>query len=76
MTPKNFVVILTIFAGMMLAGCAFNPPNGETDLLSDTGWLLTELGGSPIASSSAMTLNFSDNGKVSGSDGCNQYWST
>ncbi|RWX51996.1 Heat shock protein HslJ [Candidatus Electrothrix marina] len=76
MTPKNFVVILTIFAGMMLVGCAFNPPNGEIDLLSDTGWLLTELGGTPIASSSAMTLNFSANGKVNGSDGCNQYWSS
>ncbi len=76
MTPKKIVVILTIFAGLMLTGCAFNPPDGETDLLSDTGWLLTELAGSPVASSPAMTLNFFDNGKVDGSDGCNQYWSS
>ncbi|WLE98811.1 MAG: META domain-containing protein [Candidatus Electrothrix communis] len=76
MTAKNFMVILTIFAGLMLAGCAFHQPDGATDLLSDTGWLLIELGGSPVASSSAMTLNFSDKGKVDGSDGCNQYWST
>lgn len=33
MTPKNFVVILTIFGGLMLAGCAFNQPDGETQLL-------------------------------------------
>ena len=69
------MVILTIFAGLMLVGCAFHQPDGETDLLSDTGWLLTELGGRPVASSPAMTLNFSDNGKAEGSDGCNQYWS-
>jgi len=76
MKLKNFAVFLTIFAGLMLTGCAFNPQGGETDQLSDTGWLLTELGRSPVASSPAMTLNFSDNGKADGSDGCNQYRST
>ncbi|XOF35324.1 MAG: META domain-containing protein [Candidatus Electrothrix sp. YB6] len=76
MTSKKITVILTIFVGLMLAGCIFNPPDGGTDLLSGTSWLLTELGGNPVASSPAMTLNFSDKGKVDGSDGCNQYWST
>ena len=61
---------------MLLTGCVCNQPDRETVLLRGTGWLLIELGGSPVASSPAMTLNFSDNGKVNGSDGCNLYGST
>ncbi|MCI5143918.1 MAG: META domain-containing protein, partial [Candidatus Electrothrix sp. ATG1] len=71
MTLKNIAVILTIFVGLMLTGCAFNQPNGETSQLNGTGWLLTELGSSPVTSSPAMTLKFSDKDEVNGSDGCN-----
>lgn len=76
MILKNVALILTLFIGFMLTGCAFNQPNGDTELLNGTGWLLTELGGSPVASSPAMTLNFSDKVRVNGSDGCNQYRTT
>jgi heat shock protein HslJ len=71
MTLKNFAAILTIFAGLMLAGCPFNQPDREAALLSNTGWLLTELGGSPVASSPAITLTFGDNGSAGSSNGCN-----
>jgi heat shock protein HslJ len=76
MTPKKLAVLLTIFAGLMLTGCACTPSNGETNLLSGTGWLLTELNGTPVASSPAMTLMFSEDGNVNGNDGCNLYSST
>ena len=82
MTPKNFVAILTIFAGLMLAGCAFNQPNGATDQdqeLRGTSWDVSSYdnGQGTIMrinnSGRKLTASFSTDGRVSGSSGCNSY---
>ncbi|XOF34937.1 MAG: META domain-containing protein [Candidatus Electrothrix sp. YB6] len=74
--PRNFLATLTVTAGLLLAGCAFfNGTDGKEDL-SDISWLLLELSGSPVVSPPVMTLNFTEHGNVSGSDGCNRYSST
>jgi len=82
MTPKNFVVILTIFVGLILAGCAFNQPNGATDQsqeLRGTSWDVSgyDNGQGTIMrinnSGRKLTANFSTDGRVSGSSGCNSY---
>ena len=81
MTPKNFVVILTIFVGLMLAGCAFNQPNGATDQsqeLRGTSW---DVSGYDNGQGTIMRINNSGRkltasftaGRVSGSSGCNSY---
>ncbi|MCI5164782.1 MAG: META domain-containing protein [Candidatus Electrothrix sp. GM3_4] len=82
MTPKNFVVILTIFASLMLTGCAFNQPDGVTDQsqeLRETSWNVSgyDNGQGTIMrinnSGQKMTAIFGANGRVSGSSGCNSY---
>lgn len=44
-----------------------------TSTLADTQWVLTTLGGNTPITGTQITLNFGDDGRVSGTDGCNRY---
>jgi len=74
---NKIIISLSICAGMMiLAGCA-SPASqpGGGDLTSKV-WALTELMGKPPAAGVGISAEFSSDGKVSGSAGCNRYSGT
>lgn len=47
-----------------------------TDLLTAQMWQLTQLGSEPVLAESTITAQFTQEGTLSGSDGCNQYTTT
>ena len=66
---KRIIVLLTICAGVMiLAACS---SSGSS--LTGKVWMLTELNGAPLVAGSGISAQFTSDGKVSGSAGCNQY---
>jgi heat shock protein HslJ len=44
--------------------------------LAGTSWIMSSLNGALPAAETTVTLQFGDDGSVSGSDGCNRYWTT
>ena len=68
------VVSLTIIvlAFLSLAACS----SGSGQALTANLWMLTELNGQPPVPDTAITAEFSEDGKVSGSSGCNSYTTT
>jgi heat shock protein HslJ len=66
---------IAIAAAAFLAGCA-GEPGAREDPLAGTGWLLDALNGGPVLAEATVTLNFGADGRLSGSDGCNQYSTT
>jgi heat shock protein HslJ len=69
---KKIVVFLSICVGMMiLAACA----SSASDLTGKV-WALTELKGAPLPTGVGISAQFSSDGKVSGSAGCNRYSGT
>jgi len=48
------------------------PPAAGVDNLAGTSWTLATLGGEPALADTTVTLNFED-GRATGSDGCNNY---
>lgn len=44
-----------------------------TDQLAGTSWTLTQLNGRSVLTDTVATLNFSTEGRVSGTDGCNSF---
>ena len=83
MHKKIFIASLIVTAGLM-AACVPIPaaspqPTGEpqsssaaADALAGTSWILATLDGQPALADTTVTLNF-ENGRVAGSDGCNNY---
>ena len=75
---KKIIVSLSICAVMMiLAACT--PPASQSGSGGDlTGkvWALTELKGMPPVADTGISAQFSPDGKISGSAGCNRYSGT
>jgi heat shock protein HslJ len=67
-TMRNAAMLLATMTG----GCAPMVASAETPPLEGTAWTLSSLPGHDLGSSSAPTLRFED-GRASGSDGCNRY---
>jgi heat shock protein HslJ len=71
---NKIIVSFSIFAGMIiLAACATAGGGGD---LSGKVWALTELMGKPPVSGTGISAEFSSDGKISGSAGCNRYSGT
>jgi heat shock protein HslJ len=66
-----------LFAGLIvLAACTSSSTQGGSGDLTGQVWGLTELAGKPIVADSGLSAQFTADGKVSGSAGCNQYSGT
>lgn len=70
MQTRKILVALTMLVGLILTACV--PTNTATITLNDTGWLLANLNGQSGVSDTLVTINF-ENGRISGTDGCNSY---
>ncbi len=69
---NKIIVSLSILVGMMfLAACASS--SGD---LTGKVWALTELKGTPPLAGVGISAEFTADGKVSGSAGCNRYSGT
>jgi heat shock protein HslJ len=74
---NKIIVSLSICAGMMiLAACASPGSQAGGGDLTGKVWALTELMGKPPAAGVGISAQFSADGKVSGSAGCNRYSGT
>jgi heat shock protein HslJ len=80
---RNKILIASLVAAAtLIAACVPVPPASTqgpaaptstgADNLAGTSWALTTLDGQPALKDTTVTLNFQD-GKASGSDGCNNY---
>jgi heat shock protein HslJ len=67
MMRKLFMILLAL--GLMLSACA------GSKTLDKSKWVLQTLNGQPALADSTVTINFED-GKVTGSDGCNSFGGT
>lgn len=75
---SRMTILSIIFIGVLLiSACA--PPvldsstrGGDADL-TGTNWMLTTLNDSQPVPTTTITINFDDEGRVNGSDGCNNY---
>jgi len=75
---KKVLFSLGLCAGLIiLAACASSTsPKGEASELTGSVWGLSLLMDKAIIPSSSISAEFTSDGKVSGSSGCNQYSST
>ena len=66
---------ITLIAGMVfLAACATaGSQQGSQADLTGKVWVLTDLGGKPPVQDTAITIEFTADGKFAGSAGCNRY---
>lgn len=70
------VLVICICVGMMiLTACASSGSQQAGDLTGKI-WALTELEGQPLAAGTGISVQFTADGKVSGSAGCNRYSGT
>lgn len=75
MTKLIFTTVL--LAGLfVLAACASSSTQGESGDLAGLVWGLTEMAGKSLVTDSGISAQFTSDGKVSGSAGCNQYSGT
>jgi heat shock protein HslJ len=66
-----FAATVTSCAALLLVGCA-----GQLEgSLNGTEWTVQYLHYHPVPSQPQLTLAFSNEGKISGSAGCNPWWS-
>jgi predicted AlkP superfamily pyrophosphatase or phosphodiesterase/heat shock protein HslJ/uncharacterized membrane protein len=65
----NPQTVTVLFDGRELRGCGGDP--GE--LLRGAGWTVEEMGGVSVEGPSRPTLNFGEDGRVSGSTSCNAF---
>lgn len=69
MKAQKHVLALVVLVGLLLAACVPASPQPSVD---GTAWILATLGGQALTANTTVTLSF-ENGKASGSDGCNRY---
>jgi heat shock protein HslJ len=72
---KNWLVISICVGMMILAACTSSGSQQGGDLTGKV-WALTELTGNPPIAGTGISAQFTADGKVSGSAGCNQYSGT
>jgi len=70
---KTLIFVLMVMVFLSLAACSFF---GSSQALTDSLWMLSELNGQAPLPDTAITAEFGDDGKVSGSSGCNSYTTT
>ena len=74
---KKIIVFLSICAVILvLAACASPASQTGGGDLTGSVWGLTELTGKPLVAGTGISAEFSADGKVSGSAGCNRYSGT
>jgi heat shock protein HslJ len=69
---KNWLVISLCVLSLVLAGCA-SSGSQSGGALTGKVWALTELMGKPPVTGTGISAQFTADGKVSGSAGCNRY---
>jgi heat shock protein HslJ len=71
-------IYITLLAVALLLSAACQPAadSAASIDLAGTNWILSSLGGQPPLADTAMTLEFGDDGTVTGSDGCNRFNTT
>jgi heat shock protein HslJ len=72
---KNWLVIGFCVLALVLAGCASSGSQSGGDLTGKF-WALTELMGKPPVAGTGISAQFTTDGKVAGSAGCNRYSGT
>ena len=70
---KTLIFVLMVMVFLSLAACSIF---GSSQALTDSLWILSELNGQAPLPDTAITAEFGDDGKVSGSSGCNGYTTT
>ena len=66
--PKSVTVVV---GGRTLTGCGGEPAS----LLQGAEWSVVEIGGTPVIAESKVTLDFAQDGRVSGQASCNSFTS-
>jgi heat shock protein HslJ len=66
------IASLSVVAIVVL-GCAPAAPSPSTPALAGTSWTVISINGAGVVPDSPPTIQFSEDGRVSGSSGCNQY---
>lgn len=66
------VILAALVGGCGFAAAPIGPTPEQNKSLSNTSWRLVSLNGQSVLSGTAVTLNF-ENGRLNGTDGCNQY---
>jgi len=69
---KRIIVFMTICAGMIILAACASPGSDLTGKV----WALTELKGAPLTAGVGISAQFTSDGMVSGSAGCNRYTGT
>jgi len=69
---KRISIFLTICAGVIILAACSSPGSSLTGKV----WALTELKGAPLPAGVGISAQFTSDGKVSGSAGCNRYSGT
>ena len=64
---------LGVLAAILLVGCAGGGGEGASGGLVGTSWVVTELAGTATIERSRPTMVFGEDGRVTGTDGCNRY---
>ena len=67
------VLFLLVVAVISLAACS---ASGSEESITGPIWLLADLNGEPVQTGTVITAEFNDDGRVSGSGGCNSYNTT
>jgi len=67
---KRPLLVICLIAGVIILAACASSQGGD---LTGKVWALTELGGQPILPDTGITANFTSEGALSGSSGCNQY---
>ena len=72
MNTKWLLISVCCVALLLLAACG-TKGSGQAEDLTDKFWALTELGGEPPLAGTGISAQFTDDGRVAGSAGCNRY---
>jgi heat shock protein HslJ len=67
---KTLLLTILVLGLLTLTACA---SSASSQVLTDSPWLLTELGGEAPLPETSITAEFDDDGRVGGSSGCNSY---
>lgn len=74
------LTIFTAIISLVLALAACSPPNragaeGSAITLPGTAWAVKAIAGNSVQGNLTVTVNFGEDGRISGTSGCNRYFS-
>lgn len=76
MKPPRPLLLFATALTFLAASCGDSTAADEATSLSGTHWLLQELGGASPVEATSITASFSDDGRITGTAGCNRYMGT